>query len=182
MPGWLSNNLKKNVPHLPFKFIHSCFTLLSKPLIYLFLGTFLFQTLAFQGCLAAIHLADRLEEESTDAQWLSFPEKEFAKYSLNDSEFLYNNNMYDVISQKTGNGTITLLCKMDAKEKELLEKILENFKHSKSKKELSFSFYGDISTIEGLLFRPAKASSRYGFFHAPLRQQAIEKYAPPPKA
>ncbi|HEX7415207.1 MAG TPA: hypothetical protein VF411_14270, partial [Bacteroidia bacterium] len=103
-------------------------------IIYFFLGTFLFQVLGFNLFLYGFTLLSKHEEKAGTALWMEFTERQYAKLKLNESEFTYNNNLYDVITSKKENGNIQLFCKIDAKEKDFLEKLIESFKQSKTKK------------------------------------------------
>ncbi len=118
--------------------------MLKKTIVYFFLTAFLFQAVVFNVFLYGFTILAKYDENHAQIQQIEFTLDQFAKLKLNQSEFTYNNNLYDVISSKTENGIIKLLCKVDAKEKDFLEKLIEGFKQSKTKKQISFSFLAEL--------------------------------------
>lgn len=153
-----------------------------KIITYSFLLAFLFQALIFNCCLSTFTLLVKLEEKTAYANWIEFPEQVYSKFKLNETEFSYNNNLYDVISSKTENGNIKLLCKIDAKEKDLLEKLIENFKRSKTKKCVSFSFIGNINHSSKFLSYINNVSTlKHHFFITSIIEKSLDRTTPPPK-
>ena len=118
--------------------------MLKKTIIFFFLTTFLFRALVFNLCLYTFILLVKFDENNAKTQQLEFSEQQYAQLKLNETEFSYNNNLYDIVSSKIENGTVKLLCKADAKEKYFLEKLIDGFKQSKTKKQISFSFLAEL--------------------------------------
>ena len=154
-----------------------------KVITYSFLSAFLFQALIFNICLYTFTLLVKFEEKTGNAQWIDFSIKDYNKLKLNKTEFSYNNNLYDIIQSKTENGSIKLLCKIDAKEKDLLEKLIENFKSSKTKKNISFSFIGEINySSEFLSYIYTNSTLKHDVFTASIIEKSLDRTTPPPKA
>jgi len=153
-----------------------------KTITYLFLSAFLFQALIFNVCLYTFTLLVKFEEKTGNKQWIEFSETEYSKLKLNETEFSYNNNLYDIIQSKTENGTIKLLCKIDTKEKDLLEKLIESFKNSKTKKNISFSFLGEINNSNEFLSNfNSNSALKHTFFITSITEKSLGKTTPPPK-
>jgi hypothetical protein len=143
----------------------------------------MFQAIVYNGCLYAFTLLAKFEEKTGNAQWISFSEQQYSKLKLNDTEFSYNNNMYDIISSKTENGTISLLCKVDAKEKDFLEKLIEGFKQSKTKKYIAFTFLGDTTRLfEFLIGINHVDVIKHLCFSSSIQEKILDRTIPPPKA
>ena len=143
----------------------------------------MFQAIVYNGCLYTFTLLAKLEEKSGDARWMRFSEQEYNKLKLNDAEFSYNNNLYDIISSKTEKDTISLLCKVDAKEKDCLEKLIEGFKQTKTKKYISFNFVGDaMHAYDILINRHITDAIKHIYFSSSLQLLHMERTIPPPKA
>jgi len=134
-------------------------------------------------CLYTFTLLAKFEEKNANTQQLEFSEQQYAKLKLNDTEFLYNNNLYDIVSSKTENGNIKLLCKVDAKEKDFLEKLIEGFKQSKIKKQISFSFIAEVHKPLSLKAQLASSSDVKHFaITSNVLKNSSDKTTPPPKA
>jgi hypothetical protein len=156
---------------------------LKKSVIFFFLVTFLFQALVFNLCLYSFTLLAKFEINAAKIQQLEFSEQEYDKLKLNETEFLYNNSLYDIVSSKTENGTIKLFCKADAKEKDFLEKLIESFKNSKTKKQVSFSFLAELHKPINLKTQPLYcANIKHSFFTTHVLKSSKNKTTPPPKA
>ena len=154
-----------------------------KTIIFFFLGAFLFQTLLFNACLYTLTLLVKYEEKSGHMEWIEFSEQQFEKIKLNESEFLYLDNLYDVFEIKKEAGTVRLLCKIDAKEKDFLEKLIEGFKQSKNKKCMALSFLGDfIKSGKLLLGKNNHSVIKRTYFISSLLEKSLEQTIPPPKA
>jgi predicted DNA-binding antitoxin AbrB/MazE fold protein len=154
-----------------------------KTIILSILGAFMFQAIIFNGCLYTFSLLAKFEEKIGNAQWISFSEQQYDKLKLNETEFLYNNNMYDIISFKTENGIIKLLCKVDAKEKDFLERLIEGFKQSKAKRYIAFIFVGDIiKSFQFLIDIKITDNIKHFYFSSAIQQNSLERIIPPPKA
>jgi hypothetical protein len=156
---------------------------LKKNIILSILGAFIFQAIVFNLFLYTFTLLAKFEEKTGNVQWIEFTEQQYSKLKLNESEFTYNNNMYDVVSSKKGNGTIKLLCKIDEKEKDLLEKLIENFKHSKTKKYITFSFLGEIIPLcDFISYLNNDSKTKHSCFISSIIENSLERTVPPPKA
>jgi len=156
---------------------------LKKTIAYFFLTAFLFQAVVFNIFLYSFVLLAKFDENNAKTQQLEFSEQQYAQLKLNETEFLYNNNLYDIVSSKTENGTIKLLCKTDAKEKDFLEKLIDGFKQSKTKKQISFSFLAELHKpfqvkTQALLSGNIKHLS----VTSCVLKHSNDKTTPPPKA
>lgn len=151
------------------------------------LFVFVFQTIIFNaflfiGVVAAKMEASELKEGSSE---LVFSKTQYKKVQwLNESEFTLGGNLYDLKEMyKDGDKTI-LVCKMDLKEKDVLEKLVEFFKHTKNKKSISFSFLLGLNKSNELLTYQFKKEV---FHHKeytssfPIKT-CLDKIAPPPRA
>jgi hypothetical protein len=155
---------------------------LKRTIILSILGAFMFQAVVYNGCLYAFTLLAKFEEKTVNAQWITFSEQQYSKLKLNDTEFSYNNNLYDIISSKTENGTISLLCKVDGKEKDFLEKLIEGFKQSKTKKYIAFTFVADtIKSFEFLIGINDANTIKHLCFSSSIQEKILERTIPPPK-
>jgi len=105
---------------------------------------FIFQAVVFNLFLYSLSILAKYDENHAQIEQLEFTAAQFAQLKLNQNEFTYNNNLYDVISSKTENNSVILLCKVDAKEKDFLEKLIEAFKQGKTKKQITFSFVAEV--------------------------------------
>lgn|GEM_PF-1616202 len=157
--------------------------MLKKTIAYFFLTAFLFQAVVFNIFLYSFVLLAKFDENNAKTQQLEFSEQQYAQLKLNETEFLYNNNLYDIVSSKTENGTIKLLCKTDAKEKDFLEKLIDGFKQSKTKKQISFSFLAELHKpfqvkTQALLSGNIKHLS----VTSCVLKHSNDKTTPPPKA
>jgi len=156
--------------------------LLKKTFILSVLAAFVFQALVFNLFLYTYTLLVKYEEKAGNTQWMEFTEQQYSKLKLNETEFTYNNNLYDIIGSKKENGVIKLLCKADAKEKDLLEKLIEGFKQSKTKKLTSFLFLGELKTPdELLLFINNAPKTKHTCFVSYTLESSLERTIPPPK-
>jgi len=143
----------------------------------------LFQALVFNLCLYTFTLLAKFEVNDAKIQQLEFSEQQYDTLKLNDTEFLYNNNLYDIVSSKTENGTIKLLCKTDAKEKDFLEKLIEGLKQSKTKKQASFSFVTELHKSVNLKTQMLHSGNiKYICFATHVLKSSKNKTTPPPKA
>ena len=157
--------------------------MLKKSIIFFFLTTFLFQALVFNLCLYSFTLLAKFDENHAKTQQLEFTEQQYAKLKLNETEFLYNNNLYDVISSKTENGTIKLLCKSDAKEKDFIEKLIDGFKQSKTKKQISFSFLAELHKSHNFKTQPIYSGNvSHVSLTTSVLTSSLSRTTPPPKA
>jgi PDZ domain-containing secreted protein len=142
----------------------------------------MFQAVVFNLFLYTFTLAAKYEEKTGNAQWIEFTEQEYSKLKLNETEFTYNDNLYDIITSKREGGTIKLLCKIDAKEKDFLEKLIEGFKQNKTKKLISFSFVGEMNTPDefiSYIYNDSKA--KHICFKSSVLESSLERTIPPPK-
>ena len=134
-------------------------------------------------CLYSFTLLAKFEKNNTNIQQLEFSEQQYANLQLNQSEFLYNNNLYDVISSKIESGTIKLICKVDAKEKDFLEKLIEGFKHAKGKKQISFSFLAEVHKPFSIKTQALYSGSiKHLDVISLVLKNSSNKTTPPPKA
>ena len=156
--------------------------MLKKTVIYFFLTTFLFQVVVFNLFLYSLSILAKYEENHAQLEQLEFTAEQFAKLKLNQSEFSYNNNLYDVISSKTENNNITLLCKVDAKEKDFLEKLIEAFKQGKTKKQISFSFLAEVHKPFSAKTQPVHCGNlKHIAVTSCVLKSTNDKTTPPPK-
>lgn len=154
-----------------------------KTVIYFFLTIFLFQALVFNLCLYSFTILAKYDENCAKTQQLEFSPQQYAKLKLNETEFSYNNNLYDIISSKTENRVIKLLCKVDAKEKDFLEKLIEGFKQSKTKKQISFSFLAELHKPFSLKAQPIHSGDlKHLAITSCVLKNNNDKTTPPPKA
>jgi len=156
---------------------------LKKTGIYFFLTAFLFQAVVFNVFLYGFTILAKYDENHAKIEQLEFSPQQFAKLKLNQSEFTYNNNLYDVISSKTENGTIKLLCKVDTKEKDFLEKLIEDFKQGKTKKQISFSFLAELHKPFSLKTQPMHSGNiKHLAITSCVLKTSNDKTTPPPRA
>jgi len=133
-------------------------------------------------CLYTLTLLAKHDENNAKIQQLEFTEQQFAKLKLNNSEFLYGNNLYDVVSSKTENSMVKLLCKTDAKEKDFLEKLIEGFKQSKTKKQISFSFLAELHKSLNLKTQPIHSGNvNHVSLTTSVLTSSLSRTTPPPK-
>ncbi len=156
--------------------------MLKRTIILSILGAFMFQAIVYNGCLYAFTLLAKFEEKTGNAQWISFSELQYSKLKLNDTEFSYNNNLYDVINSKAENGTIKLLCKVDAKEKDFLEKLIEGFKQNKTKKHIGFLVIAELTKCYKLVANTSNSNTiKHICFISSILDNSLERSIPPPK-
>lgn len=156
--------------------------MLKKTVIYFFLTAFLFQAVVFNVFLYGFTILAKYDENHAKIEQLEFSPQQFVKLKLNQSEFTYNNNLYDVISSKTENGAIKLLCKVDAKEKDFLEKLIEAFKQNKTKKQISFSFLAELHKTFSLKTQPMHSSNiKHLTVTSCILKNSTDKTTPPPR-
>lgn len=155
--------------------------MLKETIIYFFLGVFLFQALVFNLFLYGFTLLSKHEDKTGTALWMEFTQQQYGKLKLNESEFTYHNTLYDILISKEENGNIKLLCKIDAKEKDLLEKLIEGFKQSKTKKLISFSFLGEMNTPCEFIIHHSCFIIHNSYFISTILKSSIERTIPPPK-
>ncbi len=155
----------------------------NRTLILSILVAFIFQVLAYNLFLYTFTLLVKYEGKTGKAQWIEFTEQQYSKLKLNETEFTYNDNLYDIITSQKESGAIKLLCKIDAKEKDLLEKLIEGFKQNKAKKLISFSFMGEVAIVHGFLSKLTSYQTiKHTYFISSVLNKSLEKTIPPPKA
>lgn len=156
--------------------------MLKKTIIFFFLTAFLFQAVVFNVFLYSFTILAKYDENHAKIQQIEFTVEQFAKLKLNQSEFTYNSNLYDVISYKTKKGTIKLLCKVDAKEKDFLEKLIEAFKQNKTKKQISFSFLAELHKPFSLKTQPTHSGNiKHLAVTSCILKNSNDKTTPPPR-
>ncbi|HKC67907.1 MAG TPA: hypothetical protein VKG26_06730 [Bacteroidia bacterium] len=100
---------------------------------------------------------------------------------INTSEFIFDGNLYDLKeAQKSIDKTI-LVCKMDVKEKDFLEKLIEAFKQSKTKKNVAFSFTAKLTnpiTVSHFFYIDCILNHTTNYSLLAIR---VSKNTPPPK-
>ena len=156
--------------------------MLKRTLVLFILAVFMFQALVFNTVLYSFTLLAKLEDKTENAKWLEFSEKEYSQLKLNDTEFSYQNNLYDVLETKVQNGKVKLFCSVDAKEKDFLERLIEGFRQSKTKKFIAFAFVGDTIKVIDFLIRINNADAiKHLCFSSSIQEKSLERTIPPPK-
>ena len=96
---------------------------------------FTFQAVLFNVFLYGFILSVKVDENkfSQGVQQFSFTQKQYQKLQwLNSSEFVFGNYLFDVKEIKKEKNKTILLCKVDLKEKDFLEKLVEHTKNNKN--------------------------------------------------
>ena len=127
-------------------------------------------------------LMAKWEEKTGDIQHLVFSEKEYNERKLNEREFLYNNNMFDILSVKKEKQQYFLTCIQDKKEKDFLERLMEGIKQTKTKKCLAFSLLCDACVDNSFdwLLQTKQVTVWYSYSENQLKKYSLID-APPPK-
>jgi hypothetical protein len=142
----------------------------------------IFQVLIYNVFLFGVILFAKLDDSGYTEQ-ITMSVDQYAKLNWhNEHEFSINSFLFDAKELKKTKDHVTLVYKIDVKEKNSLEKLLEDFKRSKNKKIAFFAGVYNISEPYELTF---VTDNKKTFFTEPLvsiNEPAIEKTSPPPKA
>ena len=127
----------------------------------------------------------KLDEDkfSQGLQSISLTKNQYKKLQwLNEDEFSFGNYMFDVKEIKKTNDKVVLLCKVDLKEKDFLEKLTEHAKNSKNKKASGFSFPFKVSEPHSIKFISQGTFFKHKNNIVSILETQHDKSSPPPKA
>ncbi len=156
--------------------------MLKKAGILFCLLAFTFQALLFNAFLYGVILSAKIDEGGYTKQITLLHDQYKNLNWLNKTEFLFGNYLFDVKEIKNGKDEIVLLCKVDLKEKNFLEKLADDIKHSKNKKTATFSFVYKVSEPYQLNFITESKKMCYPKIIISIAEIVKDKSSPPPKA
>src|ERR1700751_426628 len=109
-----------------FYYFYNAFKMFKKASIFICLFVFCFQAFFFNAFLYGVILSAKIDEGGYTKQ-LSISKNQYKKLNwLSRSEFSFGNYFFDIKEIKRSGDKITLLIKTDLKEKNFLEKLVED--------------------------------------------------------
>ncbi|MBS1645929.1 MAG: hypothetical protein JST67_01175 [Bacteroidetes bacterium] len=126
----------------------------------------------------------KVEQKNGVPICFSFSQQEFSKMALNESEFLFHKNRYDIISIAKEKNRVHITCQKDEKESDILEKISEHIAHQKKSGKPIFSFFTHFLPEENKTQLPFKHITSFEKSVADcfcVITQYIDYISPPPK-
>jgi len=146
---------------------------------------FTFQAVLFNIFLYGSILTVKLDENkySQGLQSVSLTQKQYKKLQwLNEDEFSFGNYMFDVKETRKIEDRVVLICKVDLKEKDFLEKLTEHAKSSKNKKTSGFSFPFKISEPHSINYISYNTFLKHKNSVVSILETQQDRSSPPPKA
>jgi hypothetical protein len=147
---------------------------------------FLFQAVLFNAFLYGFILSVKIAENNDHEgiQHIALSQKQYEKLQwLNEDEFSFGNYLIDVKEVKTQGDYLLLSYKVDLKEKDFLEKLIDHVKHSKNKKASFVSIEYKITESLRVLSPANTENTSYKILPVTMPPGAgLDKTVPPPKA
>ena len=115
-------------------------------------------------------------------QSISLSQSQYKKLKwLDEDEFSFGNYMIDVKEEKKEGDKIILICKVDLKEKDFLEKLIEHTKNSTTKKTSGFSFLYNNTSPSKINFIEQSKTILHKNILVCVYETQQDKSSPPPK-
>ena len=159
--------------------------MLKKTGILFCLLVFTFQAVIFNVLLYGFILTVKLDDGkyAQGLQSISLTKEQYKKLQwLNKDEFSFGKYLIDVQEEKRVGDKITLSYKVDLKEKDFLEKLMEHAKNSKNKKSAGFVFPYKVAEPDAINFISQITTVKYNTKCVSILEAQQERSSPPPKA
>ena len=159
--------------------------MLKKAGILFCLLVFTFQAVLFNGFLYGFILTVKLDEGkyAQGLQSMSLSQDQYKKLQwLNKDEFSFGKYLIDVKEEKKSGDKIILSYKVDLKEKDFLEKLIEHARNSKNKKAAGFAFPYKVTEPDAINFSTQITTVKYNSHFVSILEAQPERFSPPPKA